>query len=133
MMIRFYHHPDYKLKHMSEIALSFYGISQEENIEAGEVRRLEIDAVQPYSNEKLPYPVNIYYQLFIQEGNERIVVIDWQKVNRRGCNYFVTLDTSWWIPNMYYIDIKYEYKGDMRKIDNPIKMRLVNKLINPSK
>ena len=118
---------------MSEISLSFYGINQEEIIEAGELRRLEIDAVVPYTPNKLPYPVNIYCQLFIQEGQERIAVIDWQKVNRGSCSYFITFDTSWWIPNMYYIDVRYEYKGEVRKIDNPIKFRLVNKLINPGR
>jgi len=118
---------------MAEIALSFYGISQEENIEAGEFRRLEIDAVEPYTNNKLPYPIKMYYQLFVQEGQERIAVIDWQQVNRGPNTYFVNFDTSWWIPNMYYIDIKYEYKGDIRKIDTPIKFRLVNKLVNPAR
>lgn len=118
---------------MSQAALTFYGISQEENIEAGEIRRLEIDVVKPYTNERLPYPIDIYYQLFIQEGQERIVVIDWQPVNRSVCNYFITLDTSWWIPNMYYIDIKYVYNGETRKIHDPIKFRLLNKLINPAR
>jgi hypothetical protein len=118
---------------MSRISVSVHGISQEENIEAGEIRRLEIDAVQPYSSLRLPYPVDIYFQLFIQEGQQRIVVIDWQKVNRGSCNYFITLDTSWWIPNMYYIDIKYEYNGEVHKILDPVKFRLVNKLINPAR
>lgn len=118
---------------MSEIALSFYGINQEETVEAGEQRRLEIDVVQPFTNNRLTHPINIYYQLFIQEGQERIIVIDWNKINRGSCHYFVTLDTSWWIPNMYYIDIKYEYNGEVRKVDNPIKFRLINKLINPGR
>ena len=118
---------------MSEISLSFYGINQEENIEAGEIRRLEAEAVIPFTNIKPPYPINIYYQLFIQEGQERIVVIDWQKLNRGPNLYFTTLDTSWWIPNIYYIDIKYEYLGDTRKIKEPIKFKLINKIINPGR
>ena len=118
---------------MAEIALSFYGINQEEIIESGEIRQLEIDVVEPFTNHRLVYPIEIYYQLFIQEGQKRIVVIDWQKTHRGSCNYFVNLNTSWWIPNIYYIDIKYIYRGDTRKIDNPIKFRLVNKLINPGR
>ena len=118
---------------MTKIALSYHGISQEENIEAGEIRRLEVEPVQMFSSEKLPYPINMYYQLFIQEGTERIVVIDWQKMNRSVCNYFIVLNTSWWIPNMYYIDIKYEYNGETRKIQDLLKFRLVNKLINPAR
>lgn len=118
---------------MSQISISTHGISQEENIEAGEIRRLEIEPVIPYSSDKLPYPIDIYFQLFIQEGQEKIVVIDWQKVNRGFCDYFITLDTSWWIPNMYYIDLKYEYKGETRKILDPIKFRLINKIVNPSR
>jgi len=118
---------------MAEIALSFYGINQEENIEAGEIRRLEIEAVEPFTNNKLQHPVKIYYQLFIQEGNERIVVIDWEQLNRGPNSYFITLDTTWWIPNLYYIDVKYDYKNNTRKINDPIKFRVVNKLINPGR
>lgn len=118
---------------MSEIAISFYGINQEENIESGEKRRLELDVVKPFTNTKLPHPLNIYFQLFIQEGQERIVVIDWTKFNRGSCNYFTTFDTSWWIPNIYYIDVKYEYNGETRKINTPIKFKLINKTINPAR
>lgn len=118
---------------MSEINLSFYGISQEETIESGEIRKLEIEPVQPYTSGKLEYPIDMWYQLFITEGQERIVVIDWEKINRGSCNYFINLDTSWLIPNIYYIDIKYDYKEETRKILDPIKFRAVNKLINPGR
>ena len=111
---------------MSEIALSFYGINQEEIIESGEIRRFEIEAVQPFTTNKLKYPVKIYYQLFIQEGQDRIIVIDWNEMNRGSNNHFILLNTSWWIPNTYYIDVKYEYKGDTRKINNLIKFKVVS-------
>jgi hypothetical protein len=118
---------------MNEITLSYYGINQEDTIESGEIRRINIEPVVPYSSQKLQYPVNMYYQLFIQEGQERIVVIDWQKMNRSCDDYYIVLDTSWWIPNMYYIDIKYEYNGETRKILDPIKLKVVNKIINPNR
>lgn len=118
---------------MSNLTLSYYGINQEETIESGEIRHIHIEPVIPYVSEKLRHPVNMYFQLFIQEGQERIIVIDWQKMNRSCNDYYIVLDTTWWIPNIYYIDIKYEYQNETKKILAPIKFKLVNKIINPGR
>ena len=110
--------------------MSFYGINQEETIEAGEIRKLEIELIEPYGNTKPEYPVSMWFQLFIQEGKERIIVIDWENIHRVSNSYYIILDTSWLIPNMYYIDVKYEYGNETRKILDLIKFKLVNKIVN---
>jgi hypothetical protein len=114
---------------MSSISLSYYGIAQEEKIVSGEIRKLELNVVEPYTSNLLQYPINIYYQLFIQEGQEKIIVIDWTKVNRTYNGYFINLDTSWLIPNMFYIDIKYEYNSEVKKINDLIKFKVVSSLM----
>ena len=48
----------------------------------------------------------LQYRLWVREGTTQVSVIDWQDINRAFLKNYFILDTSWMIPNKYFIDIK---------------------------
>ena len=80
----------------------------------------------PFTYDKINIIDNIYYRIFIKEGNTQIEYIDWKEVNRSyDSNYFI-LDTSWFIPNDYYLEIKIISGNEVRTFDNIINFEVVS-------
>lgn len=88
------------------------GISDNEYIEAGDVRRISIDARQLYPNQNNNLPLNLEYRLFVkQDVDHHIDVIPFTKVDRTLAEYEFLLDTSWLIPQDYFLEIRISNSG----------------------
>jgi len=111
---------------LPSVFISFSGIKEEEDIISGDVRKFIVSAKKPYTTNEMSYPLNISYRVYIEEGNDQITAIDWTQMNRGVDNYFMFLDTSWMIPNIYYIDIKYELGGVVETKQRMVKFRIVS-------
>lgn len=111
---------------LPSISVSFTGIREEEDIISGDVRKFMISAKKPFTTNEMSYPVNISYRIYIEEGTEQITAIDWTKMNRGIDNYFMFLDTSWMIPNIYYLDVKYDLGGVVKTYQRMVKFRIVS-------
>ena len=86
-------------------------------------------------NARKPYTINesslidgLQYRLWITEGNSQINVIDWTDVNRSFLKNYFILDTSWMIPNEYYIDIKLTSNQLVKTYTNTLKFNIVNQV-----
>lgn len=104
---------------------SFSGIKRKEKIKRGDTRRVDIEAMIPYTTNYKPIE-KIYYRIYIKEGETQIEYVDWKEVNRtEDSNYFL-IDTSWFIPNDYYMEFKIESSSNVRTYHDIIQFEIVS-------
>jgi hypothetical protein len=99
-----------------EYGLSFNGLKRDEVVRKGERRKVVVSVREPYVYEVPVLTEFVQYKIYVKEGplNE-ILVQDWTDVNRSAnMNYFV-LDSSWLLPNKYYLDIRVSSNQEIRE------------------
>ena len=85
----------------------FWGISEKENITAGNIRKIKLTIKELYANQNNFLPLNIEYRVFITVGEKyEVDVIPFTSVDRTSAGYEFNLDTSWLIPQDYYLQIR---------------------------
>jgi len=85
----------------------YWGINQSEYIKAGDIRKVRLSIKELYPNQNNFLPLDIEYRLFTTVGKKyEIDVIPFTKVNRTNSGYEFNLDTSWLIPQDYYLQIR---------------------------
>lgn len=105
--------------------LSFSGIKRKEKIKRGDTRRVDIEAKIPYTTSSKPID-KIYYRIYIKEGETQIEYVSWNEVNRTEDNNFFLVDTSWFIPNDYYMEFKVESGNEVRTYHDTIQFEIVS-------
>jgi hypothetical protein len=83
-----------------------YGVKRDERVKRGDIRKMIVSSRVPYNISQTEIINDLYYRLYIKEGNAEITIIDWDPINKAFNHNFFLLDTSWMIPNTYYLDIK---------------------------
>ena len=68
----------------------------------------------------------IKYRIFSREGNTQIDYIGWTEINRAFDGNYFLMDTSWFIPNDYYLELKIESGSEIRTYDDVIKFEIVS-------
>lgn len=85
----------------------FWGINEKENIRAGNTKKIKLTIKELYPNQNNFLPLDIEYRLFTTVGKKyEIDVIPFTSVNRTNTGYEFNLDTSWLIPQDYYLQIR---------------------------
>ena len=99
----------------------FWGINENEKIVAGNLRKIKLTVKELYPNQNDFLPLDIQYRLYTTVGEKyEIDVIPFTDVNRTNTGYDFNLDTSWLIPQDYYLQIRlkngnyYETKKTLR-------------------
>lgn len=105
-------------------AIQFYGIKQNEKIKRGELRKIVVNfkSINDIKNILLD---EAYYRMFIKEGKTEVIVHEWTKIDKTNENSFV-LDTSFYIPREYWIEIKANVNSDEIFYDEYIKFEIVS-------
>ena len=106
------------------IAIS--GIKRDERVKRGDLRKILVTSRVPYSITKTDVIDGLYYRLYIREGEAEVSVIDWDNVNKAYNHNFFMLDTSWMIPNTYYLDIKLINNRQVTILKDVMKFLIVN-------
>jgi hypothetical protein len=60
----------------------FYGIKQDEKIYNTDIRKVGVVVKQAYTTQKLLPNVNAYYRVYVREGQTKVQVQDWAKINK---------------------------------------------------
>lgn len=85
----------------------FWGINEREAIKAGDIRKIRLTVKELYPNQNNFLPLDIEYRLFTTVGSKyEIDIIPFSKVNRVLNGYEFNLDTSWLIPQDYYLQLR---------------------------
>jgi hypothetical protein len=85
----------------------FWGIGEKENVTAGVTKKIKLTIRELYANQNNFLPLDIEYRLFTTVGKKyEIEIIPFTAVNRTNAGYEFNLDTSWLIPQDYYLQIR---------------------------
>lgn len=106
------------------------GIKNGENISRGNVRKIYINALKEFTtkNEILE---EVYYRIYINQGtNYQYDVIEWSKASILSNKSFFTVDTSFMIPQKYYIDIKTKVNSEIRIHEKVLDFTIISNVVN---
>lgn len=111
-----------------DYTMSISGIRRDEKIKRGDIRKVMVSARIPYTINESEVIDNLQYRLWVREGNTQVNVIDWQDVNMAYLKNYFLIDTSWMIPNKYYIDIKLTSNQEVKTYTNQMMFDIVNQI-----
>lgn len=111
-----------------EYTVNLSGIRRDEKIKRGDYRKVFVNARIPYSVNESSVIDGLQYRLYIKEGPTEVNVIEWNDVNRTYLKNYFILDTSWMIPNEYFIDIKLTSNQLVKTYTNTLKFNIVNQV-----
>jgi hypothetical protein len=118
------------IPHTPSFIPNVYGIKNDEHIKRGDIRKLNIDARVPYTNNQSELVDEVKFRLYVKDGTREIDVIPFMKVNKTFLENYVMIDTSILIPNQYYIDIKFNYNMENIIHHNVLSFNIVDDLNN---
>ena len=107
---------------------SVSGIKEDEKISQGETRKVFISTRVPYTTEEMVMLDNLQYRVYVTQGTTQVEVIPWSTVNMSFTHNYFLLDSSWMIPNEYYLDIKATSNQQVDTYRKAIKFQIVNQL-----
>lgn len=104
--------------------MQFSGIKQNEKIIRGELKKVVLtlkSIIQPKSQ----LFDDVYYRIFIKEGNTNVIVYDWTKTDVTNENSFF-FDTSYMIPREYYMEFKAKTYNEEILYDEYVKFEILS-------
>lgn len=113
-----------------DIIPSIYGINDNEQIQIGDIRKINIDCKIPYSSDKKYSIDGLYYRLYVKEGEKQIDVINWTQVEKGYNENYFYINTNDLIPFRYFIDIKYNNGTEIINYNNIIEFDIINNVTN---
>lgn len=114
----------------TDYVFTVYGVKRDERIKRGDFRKMIVSSRVPFSVSQTEIINDLYYRLYIKEGNSEITIIDWDSINKAYNHNFFLLDTSWMIPNTYYLDIKVINNRQTTVSKDVMKFLIVNQTEN---
>lgn len=114
----------------TEFKFGFRGVKRDEIIKQGDVRKVFVDLKSPSNPHKIIPVDNIFYKIYLREGAyDELLILDWFPLNRGVCENWFILDTSWMIPQTYFIDFKVVNKQTIKTYTDKIKINVIDKPI----
>ena len=108
----------------------FWGINEKENIRAGNIKKIRLTIKELYPNQSNFLPLDIEYRLYTTVGSKyEIDILPFTPVNRTSNGYEFDLDTSWLIPQDYYLQLRLK-NGTYYETKESISFTVVSNGIN---
>jgi len=105
---------------------SISGIKSDERIKRGDKRKIMVSARVPYTVNHTQVIDSLKYRLYIKDGTSEYTVIDYTDVNRTPTHNYFIIDTSWLIPNTYYIDLQLTSNQKVETYDQELRFIVKN-------
>ena len=106
--------------------ISLSGIKFGETLPQNNLRRVNVLLRRPYTLNDYDFIDGLYYRMYVKQGNNIVDVVDWQQVSKSYNNHYFNIDTSWMIPQTYYIDIKTVVGGEINIYNEELKFTINN-------
>ena len=106
-------------------AIQFYGVRFNEKIKRGETRKITVS----FKSIDAPKTVlfdEIYYRIYIVEGHTQINIHDWTLIDKTNNENSYQLDTSYFIPREYHMEIKGKTHNEELYYKDTIKFEIVS-------
>ena len=111
-----------------EYAFGFRGIKRDEKIVRGDVRKINIDVKSPSNPTKQKAVDGIFYRVYLKDGQyDELDIIKWHPLNSGICENWFLLDTSWMIPQVYYLDFKIVKSQTIKTYSKELKFIVIEK------
>ena len=107
---------------------SVSGIKLNEKIQNGDTRKVYVSTRVPYTTDHDVLVDNIKYRIYVKQGTTEVEVIPWTDVNKSFTSNYFLLDTSWLIPNEYFLDIKATSNQQVDTYRKVINFQIVNEI-----
>ena len=105
---------------------SIEGIKVDETIKRGDQRKVIVSARVPYTINVSDVIDTLQYRLYVKDGVSEHTIIDYTDVNRTPAQNYFIIDTSWLIPNTYYIDLKLTSNQKVETYDQQLRFIVTN-------
>lgn len=105
---------------------TYKGIAEGEKMKPDGLRRISIDIKQFYPNQDNNITYDVEYRLYVTQSDKfEIDVISWTKADRTFIGYEFLLDTSWLIPQDYFLEVRLK-SNDIVKQKNPLRFTVIS-------
>lgn len=95
-------------------AISMDGIKMNEMVTQGIIRNISVHIREPYTPHFIRSEYKVFYSMYVKQGPNRVVVTDWQSVDILYNGPMFTVDTTWMVPQQYFIDIKVQTHDEVQ-------------------
>lgn len=109
--------------------ISVSGIKRGEAITQGENRKVLVNLRKPYTVSEVDVVDNIFYRLYVKQGVNQIIVIDWCEINRAFDSNYFFIDTTWLVPQQYFIDVKLNIREETRLFTEELNFSIISKIL----
>ena len=114
-----------------DFGFSVSGIRRDEKLQPGDKRKVLVSARVPYTvNDQSELIDGLQYRLYIKQGQEDIDVIEYTDVDRTYLYNSFVIDTSWLIPNEYYVDFKLTSNEKVTTYKEQMKFQVISEMTN---
>jgi len=107
---------------------SVSGIKLNEKIKNGDTRKIYVSTRVPYTTDHNVLVDNIKYRIYVKQGTTEVEVVTWTNINKSFTSNYFLLDTSWMIPNEYFLDIKATSNQQVDTYRKVINFQIVNEI-----
>jgi len=104
------------------------GIKFGEDLTQGEIRKINVLLRKAYTLNDYDFVDDLYYRMYIKQGNNIVEIFDWQPISKSYDTHFTYLDTSWLIPQTYYIDLKVVLAGEVNIYNEQLRFTVKSKI-----
>ncbi len=117
----------YETKQDDKIVPFVYGINHKEEIEQGDIRKLNVVTKIAYTTRQEPYVNEIEYHVYVKAGDAVVDAIGWTPVE---CGYnekFFYINTNEFVPEKYFVGIKIKKDYEETIYDNLMEFTITDK------
>lgn len=104
------------------------GINEGEKVPQGEIRRLVAHVTAEYTSGQEALGASVEYRVYAKFDNKELDVIGWQPLDREYANYILPLDTSSFVPQKYYIDLRVKHGNETLTEEKSVSYEIVSKI-----
>lgn len=109
------------------------GINDNEDLIQGENRVVIIDFRKRYTTNERNLVENAEYRIFVKDGKREIDVIKFTPIEKAFLYNYFTINTSEFVPNTYYVDIKVKYGLQTNVYKEKLKFNIISNITNIKK
>lgn len=92
---------------------SLYGIGNSERIKRGDIRKINVELMIPYTSGQIVEAVKVEYRLYVKSADRQVDVISWQQVEQEFNNAYFIINTDELVPSRYFIDMRVTYDSEL--------------------
>ncbi len=110
-------------------SLTINNLKENEKLTIKEKRLISIQSKKLYSTDRKDYnPSEIFYRIYVKEGNSQIEVIPKTLCDKNINGFFFNLDTSWMLPRKYFLEVSVNHREDQNVINKTVEFTVVENL-----